>query len=65
MPQVMEAQRAGAIWVLVLNDTPDEDEDGGLVEMGGDNGRTKPAIPAVLVSHSSGASIRCAAAQLV
>lgn len=56
----MEAQHAGAIWVLMLNDVPDGEPDGGLVEMGGDGSRTNPAIPAVLVSHSAGVSIRCA-----
>lgn len=57
---MLEAQRAGAIWVLVINDVPDRERDGGLVEMGGDGGRSNPAIPAVLVPHSAGVSIRCA-----
>ena len=55
----MAAQTAGAVAVIVVNNVPDDGPDGGLMEMGGDSGRTNPAIPAVLVAHSSGDSIRC------
>lgn len=57
--QVMAAQRAGAVAVIVVNNVLSGNPDGGLVEMGGDGRLSQITIPAVLVSHSAGQSIRC------
>lgn len=53
--QALQAQGAGAVAVIVVNN-----EVGGmLVEMGGDGGDVQPAIPAVSVSADAGAALRC------
>ena len=54
--QVTAAERAGAEAVLVMNSVPDGEPSGGLMDMGGDEGRTQPAIPAIMVTQVSSMS---------
>lgn len=56
--QVMAAQQAGAVAVIVVNNVEGGNSDGGLLEMGGDGRLSQITIPAVLVSQSAGQSIR-------